>query len=1036
MSTFKIYNASAGSGKTYQIAYLFEKKLLSDPSPFAFQEIMAITFTNKAVYEMKERIIDDLRSFTRDEPDRKATEKRTKLADDLGLSIDEIQKRSQRILSNIFDNYAGYQVTTIDSLTHRIVRTFARDLHFDANFDIELEVEDIFEEAVEAVIEEVKADENIKDIISEYIEYQSEEGKSWNIKGKLIDLAKLLIDENHQRALQEISNFSTSDILALKKELKQKNETIKLTIKNKADEFFDLLDSNELSPENFTGKYLPKFIDKKRKGELELSAIPAYISQIEEKDPYNSKEKPEVKARMDALKPEYVPIVQEILQLNLDILLYDKILAQLSQVALLQVIHDHTERIKEARNCLFINDFNKRINEEIRKQPAPFIYERLGEKFNDFFIDEFQDTSLLQWQNLIPLIENALSRSKDGNPGSLTLVGDVKQSIYAWRGGDPNIFLEMINGQSPFPISAENIPLENNYRSNKDIVEFNNELFTYLSKCQPYQKVHDIYAHVEQCPIKKERGYIEIDLGHDKDERTYPEMVLEKIKLISEKEKDNKHFKRSDICILVRSNKESKSIAELLEEQSISVITATDLLVHKDTSVQLIYHFLRCLFMDGKDEDQLIVLENYMEMKRNEKMELDHFRQMLHSNNEDFVSSFNHFFNAAIEPKRMYRYSLMQQVEYLVQELGLEDGANIYLNAFLEEVYTFNDKENADARGFLSYWESHKDDRSVSTSTLEGSVNLMTIHKSKGLEFPYVIIPGLDDNLEDITKKKYWQEIPDTESEIPFSMISQPGKMLMENDRSKENITNLKQDSVLENLNLLYVSCTRASKVLFLLSEKPKNLKKPSLVMNKLLLEFVESKAYEISEELVFHTGQWPGSQSKAEDKMTTASFPVRLRSNIEQLENRMVLDAKLDDQDLEKGKLLHELMAYVHTKDDLSNAIDRLEKKTQIPDSLKDELRSAMQGIINHKDLKDYFTENWTIRNEKDISYANEVIRPDRVCIKKDEAVIIDYKTGVQRKEHQQQIKKYASAVEDMGYQTSERFLIYLNEGIAVKNV
>jgi len=221
MSAFKIYNASAGSGKTYQIAYLFEKKLLSDPSPFAFQEIMAITFTNKAVHEMKERILDDLRSFTRNDPDDKAIEKRAKLAKELGFSIEEVQNRSRKILSNILDNYAGYQVTTIDSLTHRIVRTFARDLHFDVNFDIELEVNDIFEEAVEAVIEEVKTDAPIKDIISEYIEYQSEEGKSWNIKGKLIDLAKLLIDENHDKALNN-KQFLYIRYLSLKKRTEAK----------------------------------------------------------------------------------------------------------------------------------------------------------------------------------------------------------------------------------------------------------------------------------------------------------------------------------------------------------------------------------------------------------------------------------------------------------------------------------------------------------------------------------------------------------------------------------------------------------------------------------------------------------------------------------------------------------------------------------------------------------------------------------------------------------------------------------------------
>ena len=1036
MSSFKIYNASAGSGKTYQIAYLFEKKILKFPSPFAFQEIMAITFTNKAVYEMKNRILEDLKSYTKDNPDGKSTDKRQKLALDLNLSIDEVQKRAKRVLHQIYDNYAGYQVTTIDSLTHRIVRTFARDLQFNASFDIELEVDEIFEEAVEIIIEEVKDDQQIKKVITEYIDYQTDEGKSWNIKSKLIDLAKVLIDENHSQAIAQLSTFSTTDFLLLKKELKQKNQKIKNSISEYADQFFELLKNNDLEPKNFTRKSLPNFLGRKKNGVMSLDVIPKYISEIEDRDPYNKSEKKDIKAKIDELKPEFVRIVNQVLQLNLDYILYDKIISQLSQLALLQVIYNHTESIKESRNCLFINDFNKRINQEIKKQPAPFIYERLGEKFNDFFIDEFQDTSHLQWENLTPLVDNALSRLKDGKPGSLTLVGDVKQSIYAWRGGDPEIFLRLIKGNSPFPVSAENKVLKNNFRSHKDIVEFNNDLFTYLSENQPYKDINEIYKEVKQIPIKSESGYIEIDFQHDKDEYPYPEMVLDKIRLILQKEAGNDSFTKSDICVLVRSNKESKAIAELLEAEDISVITATDLLIQKDSSVQVIYHLLRLFYEVDNEEDKLRIIENYQQIKNTQNIEVESLKAMIKMKPNSFIDAFNDAFNTALQPNEIFRFSLYQQVEYLVDLLGFDIDFNIYLSSFLEEVFTYNENENADTKGFLKYWENYKEKRSVSTSILDNSVNLMTIHKSKGLEFSHVIIPGLDSKIDDINKKKYWQEIPNVRSEIPFSLMTQPGKILLEHSSSHNHLQKLYEQSVLENLNLLYVSCTRASKSLFLLSEKVKNSKNHQLVMNRLLFDFVNSKGYSQSEELVFQTGKWPKHPSNPPEEAIENTFPIAMRANIDQLENRMVLDHQIDEYALEKGKLLHELMADIYTSGDFEKVNDRLENKAHLPEEMKNEVNSALKNIIYNDELSDYFSDNWRIYNEKEICYDHEILRPDRLCVKGNQAVIIDYKTGNERPEDQEQIENYAKAVEEMNYQIFGKFLIYINEKIAVKNV
>jgi len=1035
MSSFNIYNASAGSGKTYQIAYLFEKKLFKASSPFAFQEIMAITFTNKAVFEMKNRILDDLKSYTKDNPDQKSEEKRQKLANELNIPVDKIQKKSKKILHQIYNHYAGYQITTIDSLTHRIIRTFAKDLQFNSSFDIVLEVNEIFEEAVENIIDKVNDNAEIKKVISEYIDHQTNEGKSWNIKNKLIDLAKLLIDENHNQAIAQLSTFSTSDFLLLKKELRHKNQNIKNSISKNVDDFFKLLNDKHLEPENFTRKWIPNFLDKKKNGDMKLGAIPKYISEIEDQDPYNKSEKPHIKAKMDELKPEFVRIVNQVVLLNLDYILYDKILSQLSQLALLQIIYNHTESIKETRNCLFINDFNKRINQEIKKQPAPFIYERLGEKFNDFFIDEFQDTSLIQWQNLIPLVDNALSSLKDGKPGSLTLVGDVKQSIYAWRGGDPDIFLQLIKGNSPFPVSADKNVLKYNYRSNKDIVNFNNDLFSFLSNNQPYENIKEIYKKVNQTPIKTKSAYIEIDFNHHKDEYTYPEMVLDKIRLIFHKEYDNEHFKPSDICILVRSNNDSKAIASLLEEHDISVITATDLLIHKDSSVQLIYHFLRLFYKSDSEEDKLLIIESYQHIKNTDLIDIKSLKSMIKMLPGSFVDAFNNIFNTSLCPDKIFRFSVYEQVEYLIDELGLALDFNIYLNSFLEEVFAYNENENANTEAFLKYWNNYKDDRSVSTSTLNDSVNLMTIHKSKGLEFPYVIIPGLDSKLDDINKKKYWQEIPNIKSEIPFSLITQPGKILLEHASSHDHISKLYEESVLENLNVLYVSCTRASKALFLLSEDGKK-EKNQLSINKMLFDFVNSKGYTQSKELVYQTGKWPIDQAALNNEAKENTFPVSMRANIDQQENRMVLDGQVDKQALEKGKLLHELMGDIYTDADLKQLNDRLDDKTHLSKEMKRELKSTIKDIVYNDKITDYFSSNWKIYNEKEICHNQQILRPDRLCIKDHHAVVIDYKTGSQQVEHQQQIDNYAKAIEDMNYKVIGKFLIYVNGMIAVKKV
>lgn len=1037
MSNFKIYNASAGSGKTYNITYQFEKKILQSSSPFEFQKIMAITFTNKAVQEMKSRIIDDLKAYKRENINKEFEKKRDKLAEDLKVSKESLRNKADLVLNQILDNYAAYQITTIDSLNHRIVRTFAKDLHYNSGFEIELETDEIFEEAVESILDDVKNNTSIENVIAEYVDYQTEEGKSWNIRPKLVDLAKLLTDEKHNNAIAKISHFNISDFESLKKELKSKLELNRGNVIKLADQFLDLLEQNGLKHTHFKSKYLPNFITKKSHGDMNISTnLPAYLKNIDDENQYKKGENQDVKDIMDSVKPQYTAIVNQLLSEIFDFHLSKKIINQLSQLALLQSIYNESEKIKEDRNCLFINDFNKKINQTIKKQPAPFIYERLGEKIHDFFIDEFQDTSYLQWENLIPLVENTLTSLRDGKKGSLTLVGDVKQAIYEWRGGDPDIFLNLINGVSPFPVSAENHKLEDNFRSHRDIVKFNNGLFQFLSKeLSHYGDLESIYADVQQNPRKEKRGYIEIDFNFHKDDYPYAEMVYDKLKKIISHESQNPLFKLNDICVLVRSNKQSKAIAEYLEEKEIAVTTATDLLIHNDISVQLIYNFLRLVFANENQVNSHLILENYIKLNQL-NLPLSTYKYLIGLPIDDFIDEFNKQFQTHLDKEKLEYLPLYQKFEYLISALSLSEKSNNYLNAFLEEVFNYSQNMPGSIPAFLSYWEKHKEKLSVSTSVDDNSINLMTIHKSKGLEFGYVIIPWLESTLDDISKTNYWQKLNHVESPIPYSLISKPAKLLFNHPEAKEKIEELSRKSALENLNVFYVACTRASKALFLLSKPEGKSKTDALKMEALLKAFAVAQDSYNEEKALLIQGKWPESESKVQEKSSINAFPLKIRANINQLENRLVLSKNIYDEAKERGNLMHELMAHVYKKTDIKAVDSQLKKSDHFSEEFRQDIKTNIENIINHPDLIMYFSEDWTVHNEKEIAYNKEILRPDRLCLRDNEAVIIDYKTGKESQEHIAQINKYTLALEGLNYKVMKRHIVYINGKIAVKNL
>ncbi|MGB3776485.1 MAG: UvrD-helicase domain-containing protein, partial [Leeuwenhoekiella sp.] len=428
-----IFNASAGSGKTFALACNYLSIVLLSKSPFKYRHMLAITFTNKAVAEMKSRIVENLKHFAYGE-DIEKSPMLSAIQKNTGLELPVIREKSAQVLHNIVQDYASFDVVTIDRFTQRIIRSFARDLKIPQNFEVELNTQEVLERAVDNLINRAGTDQLLTPILLDYAIEKIDSDKSWDISRDFYEIARLLLSENDRKYIKQLSEHSLQDFEALKKNLKGRVDKLDKEIRERAGQLLVFIETKGLFPEHFTRKSLPNHLQKFLEGDFVYNPDAAWIINMGEADFYKKSEKPNIKQILDANSQEITTqFLKIIAQIN-KLLLTHELLKKITPLSLLQAINNEVQEIKTDKNLLLISDFNEVINKNIANQPTPFIYERLGERYQHYFIDEFQDTSILQWENLIPLIDNAISTGAREEPSnSLMLVGDPKQAIYRWR---------------------------------------------------------------------------------------------------------------------------------------------------------------------------------------------------------------------------------------------------------------------------------------------------------------------------------------------------------------------------------------------------------------------------------------------------------------------------------------------------------------------------------------------------------------------------------------------------------------------------
>lgn len=1039
---FTIYNASAGSGKTFTIVKNYLKILFETNHPLAFKSVLALTFTNKAVGEMKERIIEMLKAFSDPNIIEKPNSMFILLSRELNIEPNVLHKKSTSILNAIVHNYASFDISTIDKFNHKLIRTFAYDLNLPLNFEVELDSIEVLNKAVDKLIDKAGTEKELTKILVDFAIEKADEDKSWDISYDFNAIAKLWIDENQIPFLNTIKNKSLDDFKTLKYHIVKQIKTIETNINSIAQNTLELIVNHGLQFQDFSSGYLPAYFEKLVNGNLNVVyGLKWQTELLDGTALYPKRVSSDVAELIDSIQPELVANFNVSKEHIIQYKFLKNIYKNLTPLSVLNEIHKSLQELKEEENILLISEFNSIISEEINKQPVPFIYERIGEKFKHYFIDEFQDTSVLQWDNLVPLIENALSaETLKGERGSTMLVGDAKQAIYRWRGGKPEQFIDLCNAKNPFFVdkTVENLPV--NYRSSKEIVKFNNAFFKHISKYSLSNTEHQsIFENCYQDSFLEQDGFVEISFleksDYDKDV-LYCEKVLKTINKVKEN-----GYSLSDICIITRKTKEGIVIAQYLSEQNISIVSSETLMLQNSPEVTFIINLMSLVNQPKNNQikvDILSYLAEYLlhvEDKHafyNAHVHLDTLSLFKALEDFGFYFSFDVFVHSP----------LYEAIEAIIRAFRLNKTSNAYIQFFLDEVLQYSLKNHSDFPGFLDYWQRKKDSLSIVSPKSDGAVQIMTIHKSKGLEFPVVIFPFANQDIYFDKNPKVWFPVDkDQYCGFPFLYMNLNKDLEEYSALGNEIYKDYRSKLELDSINLLYVVLTRAIEQLYIISEldldKVGNEKLN--YYSGLFIDFLKSNQRWNQSQLEYYFGGMKKAYAKTKENETILQSEFISTSkedhNLHILTKSGYLWDTAQEKAIEKGNLIHLLLSQIKTENDIDYIFDHFKDSGEINLNQLSELKPIITAIVNHNQLKPYFNSNLTIYNEKDIITAHgEIVRPDRIIIDQNKAVILDYKTGAEDQKHKEQLNAYQKVLEDMNFEVIKKILVYINNDIQIK--
>lgn len=1027
-----IYRSSAGSGKTFTLTKAYLKLVLLDTSRYS--EVLAITFTNDAKDEMKNRIIDELTLLAKDENSdmRKAILKDFKEENVVNIE-DVLTSRAATVLNSLLHDYSRFNVSTIDHFFAQLIRHLAKELHLNLGYELDVDSKKALNESIELLF--AQADKKILGWLQDFALEQMDNDKGWDIKKNIATLGKKLFHESYldvEEKLRQNTDKLESFIKQLKKTVKQFKEA--LVTKGKLG--IEIAHQHQLEPTDFKGS-MPYANMAKIANEAAGFTKPPTKTFIEA----TTLEKWHTKAsdKVDIIAQARDAGMGNAHQAIVDMFTGDSYAEFLEASAILNHIHSYgvlaslAEKVQEYRssnNLILISDTAFILNKVIGKTEMPFIYEKIGAKYRYILIDEFQDTSLYQWQSLLPFFKNAVD---DG--GQLFVVGDVKQSIYGWRGGDMKLLLHQV--EKDIHVADENArTLDTNYRSGKNIISFNNAFFKHAPEIlatttELDQLLPDFikaYKDVEQKSTKDFTGLVKLQLFKSEGNNLWSDKAIEAaINEINNATADG--YSLSDILILTRKREEASQIANILLNRGLSAISEEALMVTSSDKVQLLISALRYI---KNSNDALAIAEfNFFTTK---------VFGGIHENLSEAPEVLK-------ETVKLNTRPIYEIIEELILQLKIPDNSDIYIQQLLDLALTQTKKGSATVTTFLNWWqeEAANENSKEMAITLPGgeqAIKIMTIHKAKGLEYPVVILPLIDFSMAPMANSILWAKPLPKAYESWGSLPLSFSKNLVDTSFSGAYYDEYFKTS-LEALNLLYVSFTRAVERLYVYSNIESNSIKTGDLISQVLEdpEFGYAKNYN-KKTTTFILGE-QHKKASSKSKILVPTLPQHSSSSalstklvVEQQQSKLFLSFKSEKSyKVKEGIALHKAMSLISDTKSIDTVLNQLEIQQVVDAEMKVVVARKINRLFNEiPQMKAWFSGDYEVLNEREILAKGELSIPDRVMIKDNKAIIIDYKREQKDARHHQQIKNYGTLLTAMGYDNIEMYLIYTDDQTLVE--
>lgn len=1042
-AAFSIYNASAGSGKTFTLVKEYLKIVLQAKTDDAYRKILAITFTNKAVEEMKGRIVASLSDFAKDEVPPRTEALIKVLRDETGLSLATIKDKSRAIIKNIIHNYAAFDISTIDKFTHKVIRAFAHDLNLPVTFDVSLESENLLQEAVDAIIAKAGENDVLTSLLVDFSLSKTDDDKSWDISYELFETGRLLINENHRNELSQFHDKSIEEFLFIKEKLKHAVDTLEHECIVLGNSLNELLENNGIDPKSFSAGHFPNHI-----GYIINNELKSTHKKYREHDDIKVNKTAKDRDAIESLTPQLLSVLAQVYANYEKKNFYTAFLKNITPLSLLNSISQELERIQKEQNVLSISEFNAIIHKEIQSQPAPFIYERLGERYRHFFIDEFQDTSSMQWNNLIPLIDNALAgQDMAGDAGSLMIVGDPKQSIYRWRGGKAEQFIALAKEDNPFsnPDKAM-VQLGKNFRSYSEVIDFNNSFFAFLAdefSNEDYKELYATYSRQEH--NSKVGGYVNISflpeiLANDDEEAEGKDERYLAATLAAIKDIQAKGFAYKDIVLLTRKRQPGVLLANYLTENGIKILSSETLLIENATEVKLIITLLRYL----KSNENIEAKAQFLYFAgKNRASDIHTFiKDGMTKGDEQELEAYLREQGIAISFSACRKKSLYEAVETIIGAFIKESSNQSYVQYFLDLVLERDVRVQSGIADFLEYWDNNGSKFSIPSPEGDDAVRIMTIHKSKGLEFPVVIFPFAEENYSLAPRSKMWLDIDDETLGLQKALIDSKREVSEYGENAAALYEAKSQEELLDNINILYVALTRAEEQLYIITNRNFTTRgELTNNMSSYFIKFLQQKGVfdNLKNTYEFGDGQRLSAEEEHIDNQKLIEVvPQRLNMEAVKIARResLMWDTQRGKA-IEFGNVMHEIFAFIENRHDIPKAIMKATESGLITIAQRDDVAETLQQVVSHPQLKEYFSEGVTVFNERSIiSHGMSNIKPDRVAVRDGKAWLLDYKTGAHQPKYEKQLNEYASALQSMGFTIAGKALIYIGEEIEVKNL